>query len=146
MYHCLGGHKLYELAILAGHNIKVKNAFCFKLDAMSVRETLETTIRILLRFSIVLADRQRDNTKTQEKQPTKTKMKISVLDEVLLEDNALVAQIDSPAIKDALRAATDQAVEAGVFGVPAFAVNDELIWGQDRMHFVEKIVKELRPS
>ena len=32
-----------------------KNLFCFKLDAMSVPETLATTIRILLMFSIVLA-------------------------------------------------------------------------------------------
>ena len=41
----------------AGHNSKVKNVFCFKLDAKSVPEALATTIRILLMFSIVLAHR-----------------------------------------------------------------------------------------
>ena len=39
----------------AGHHFKVKNVFCFKLDAKSTPEALETTIRILLMFSIVLA-------------------------------------------------------------------------------------------
>ena len=38
-----------------GRNPKVKNAFCFKLDAMSVPEALTATILILLMFSIVLA-------------------------------------------------------------------------------------------
>ena len=38
-----------------GCNSKVKNLFCFKLDAMSVLEALATTILILLTFSIVLA-------------------------------------------------------------------------------------------
>ena len=37
---------------------KVKNVFCFKLDAMSAPESLETTIRILLMFSIALAHRR----------------------------------------------------------------------------------------
>ena len=41
-----------------GHNFKVKKSFCFKIDAMSVPEALETTIRILLMFSIVLAHRR----------------------------------------------------------------------------------------
>ena len=40
---------------MAGHDSKVKKAFCFKLDAMSVPEALATTILILLMFSIVLA-------------------------------------------------------------------------------------------
>jgi 2-hydroxychromene-2-carboxylate isomerase len=55
---------------------------------------------------------------------------------------ANIDDIDSPAIKEALRAATARAVADGVFGVPAFIVEQEerrfLFWGQDRMHFVEK--------
>ena len=39
------------------HHYKVKNVFCLKLDAKSVPEALATPIRILLRFSIVLAHR-----------------------------------------------------------------------------------------
>jgi 2-hydroxychromene-2-carboxylate isomerase len=53
-----------------------------------------------------------------------------------------VARIDTPEIKDALHQATDRAVADGVFGVPAFVVEQRgqrfLFWGQDRMHFVEK--------
>ena len=41
-----------------GGTTKVKKVSCFKLDAMSVPEALETTIRILLMFSIVLAHRR----------------------------------------------------------------------------------------
>jgi 2-hydroxychromene-2-carboxylate isomerase len=57
-------------------------------------------------------------------------------------DKELVARIDSPEIKESLRAATDRAIADGVFGVPAFVVEQHgrryLFWGQDRMHFVER--------
>lgn len=50
----------------------------------------------------------------------------------------VLARIESQAVKDALRAATDEAVSRGVFGAPTFFVNGtELYWGQDRLHFVE---------
>jgi 2-hydroxychromene-2-carboxylate isomerase len=53
-----------------------------------------------------------------------------------------VARIDTPEIKEALHQATDRAVADGVFGVPAFVVEQRghrfLFWGQDRMHLVEK--------
>ncbi|HWX88363.1 MAG TPA: 2-hydroxychromene-2-carboxylate isomerase [Solirubrobacteraceae bacterium] len=38
-----------------------------------------------------------------------------------------------PAIKLALREATDAAHALGVFGVPTFAIEDELFWGDDRL-------------
>ena len=38
-----------------------------------------------------------------------------------------------PAVKTALRAATVQAHERGVFGVPTVAVGEELFWGDDRL-------------
>jgi|SRR5581483_4001950 len=37
------------------------------------------------------------------------------------------------AIKQALRLATDEAYERGVFGVPTVAIGDELFWGDDRL-------------
>jgi len=37
----------------------------------------------------------------------------------------------APEIKAALRANTDEALAKGVFGVPTFAVDDELFWGAD---------------
>ena len=45
--------------------------------------------------------------------------------------------IQDPAVKDALKAATAEAVERGVFGVPTFFVGGEMFWGQDRLHFVD---------
>jgi 2-hydroxychromene-2-carboxylate isomerase len=53
-----------------------------------------------------------------------------------------ISKIDTPEVKEALRQATARAVSDGVFGVPAFIVEQDerrfLFWGQDRMHFVEK--------
>lgn len=39
--------------------------------------------------------------------------------------------IGEPAVKQQLRANTDQAIRRGVFGVPTFAIDDELFWGED---------------
>jgi len=51
----------------------------------------------------------------------------------------ILATIAGPAAKDDLRVRTDRAITRGIFGAPAFVVDDErLYWGQDRMHFVER--------
>ncbi len=47
------------------------------------------------------------------------------------------ARIGSDEVKNELRANTEQAAARGVFGVPTFAVGDELFWGQDRLDLVE---------
>jgi 2-hydroxychromene-2-carboxylate isomerase len=39
--------------------------------------------------------------------------------------------------KEALKSATGEAVERGVFGAPTFFVGDAMFWGNDRLHFVE---------
>lgn len=41
--------------------------------------------------------------------------------------------VADPAIKLALREATDAAYRQGVFGVPTVAVEDQLFWGDDRL-------------
>jgi 2-hydroxychromene-2-carboxylate isomerase len=46
----------------------------------------------------------------------------------------------APETKDALKTATLEAVERGVFGAPAFFVGDEMFWGNDRLHFVEAAI------
>ncbi|MEO7095751.1 MAG: 2-hydroxychromene-2-carboxylate isomerase [Polyangiales bacterium] len=51
----------------------------------------------------------------------------------------VLARIQTPEIKQALIAATQQAADAGVFGAPTWVVDGEqLYWGQDRMGFVEE--------
>ena len=48
------------------------------------------------------------------------------------------AAVDDPAIKDALRAANDQAIARGVFGSPFIIVDGEPFWGTDRFDQVER--------
>jgi 2-hydroxychromene-2-carboxylate isomerase len=50
-----------------------------------------------------------------------------------LHPNAVTKGIESRSVKDRLRAATDEAAERGVIGVPTVAVGDELFWGDDRL-------------
>jgi 2-hydroxychromene-2-carboxylate isomerase len=57
---------------------------------------------------------------------------------------AAAARADDPAIKDELRQRTDEAIALGIFGAPAWIVRGDgdprLIWGQDRMPWVEAAV------
>lgn len=48
-----------------------------------------------------------------------------------------VAAIDAPEVKAELRARTDEAAAAGVFGVPSFVHGDLRVWGQDRLGILE---------
>ena len=41
-------------------------------------------------------------------------------------------------IKAIYQANTDEALVAGVFGAPTYAIDGELFWGQDRLDFVER--------
>jgi 2-hydroxychromene-2-carboxylate isomerase len=54
-----------------------------------------------------------------------------------LAPDAALAAIEEPAIKDQLRANTDEAIRRGAFGAPALFVGEELFWGNDRLHHVE---------
>jgi 2-hydroxychromene-2-carboxylate isomerase len=61
----------------------------------------------------------------------------SVLEECVIaigQDPAVVlAEAQTPAAKDALRAQNGEAVQKGVFGAPSFVVDEELFWGNDRL-------------
>lgn len=43
----------------------------------------------------------------------------------------LAAATGAPAVKDQLRQNTEEAVAAGVYGVPSFVIEDHLFWGDD---------------
>ena len=47
--------------------------------------------------------------------------------------DALIAQ---PGVKEALRRGTEEAAERGVFGIPTFAIGEEIIWGLDSTDLV----------
>jgi 2-hydroxychromene-2-carboxylate isomerase len=51
---------------------------------------------------------------------------------------ALLEAAQDQAVQGAYEANTRMAIEQGVFGVPTFAINDELFWGQDRLDFVAR--------
>jgi 2-hydroxychromene-2-carboxylate isomerase len=50
----------------------------------------------------------------------------------------VLAGASASAAKEALKAATGEAVGRGVFGAPAFFVGEEMFWGNDRLHFLEE--------
>jgi len=54
----------------------------------------------------------------------------------------LLALASDPAIKDDLKAATQEAVQRGVFGAPTFFVGSEMFWGQDRLDFVAEALRQ----
>ncbi len=67
------------------------------------------------------------------------------LDHVGLDGAALLAATHDPAIKQQLVHATEAAAARGVFGVPTFAVADELVFGQDRLPDVLHILAGTDP-
>lgn len=46
---------------------------------------------------------------------------------------AWLARTNDPAVKQALRHQTDEAMMLGIFGAPSFTVEGELFWGNDRL-------------
>src|SRR5918998_2699080 len=53
----------------------------------------------------------------------------------------VLAGASAPEAKEALKAATGEAVGRGVFAAPTFFVDDEMFWGNDRLHFVEEALR-----
>lgn len=45
-------------------------------------------------------------------------------------------------VKDSLRLQTEQAIARGVFGVPTFAVGEQLFWGSDAVEFVSAYLRD----
>lgn len=68
------------------------------------------------------------------------------LDRLSLDGHAITAKIDTPEIKQALRDRTDEAIAAGVFGAPAWVVNGQLFWGQDRIEMVKRATAGWHPT
>ncbi len=61
-----------------------------------------------------------------------------------------LSRADSDAIKDDLRRRTDEAIGLGIFGAPAWVFRDRasplLVWGQDRMPWLEAILAGWSPD
>ena len=59
-----------------------------------------------------------------------------------LDPEQAMKAIEEPRIKEQLKANTDEAIKRGVFGAPAIFVGDDLFWGNDRLHFVEELLRK----
>ena len=63
---------------------------------------------------------------------------------------AAFVRADTDAIKDDLRRRTDEAIALGIFGAPAWILRRPegplLLWGQDRIHFVEAALRGWDPD
>jgi 2-hydroxychromene-2-carboxylate isomerase len=60
-----------------------------------------------------------------------------------LDPDAALRAAGDPEIKQALRAATDQAFARGVLGVPTVAVGGRLFWGDDRLEEAAAAMRRL---
>jgi 2-hydroxychromene-2-carboxylate isomerase len=49
-----------------------------------------------------------------------------------------LADSKAPSAQAAYDAATQRAIDAGVFGAPSYVIDGEIFWGQDRLDFVER--------
>ena len=66
---------------------------------------------------------------------------------LLAEANLPARRIDdahSQAAHERYEADSQRAIDAGVFGAPTFIVDGEMFWGQDRLEFVERRLKNLQ--
>jgi 2-hydroxychromene-2-carboxylate isomerase len=68
-----------------------------------------------------------------------------VLAELLVEQGLSAQRLEqsySQAVHERYEADTQQAIDAGVFGAPSYVVDGEIFWGQDRLDFLERKLKE----
>ncbi|MCA9634627.1 MAG: DsbA family protein, partial [Myxococcales bacterium] len=63
-----------------------------------------------------------------------------LLDRAGVDGAALVAAAGAPAAKDRLRRATEDALAAGVFGVPTMIADGELFWGDDSLDDLDRFL------
>ena len=68
-----------------------------------------------------------------------------ILTETGLDAETLLAQAKTDAIKTTLRRNTDDAVKAGIFGVPSMKVGGELFWGFDDLPQLENYLSGADP-
>ncbi len=63
-----------------------------------------------------------------------------------LDADAILAETKTAVGKQRLFATTEEAGRRGIPGAPAFIVDEQIFWGQDRLHFVQKALEGWRPK
>jgi 2-hydroxychromene-2-carboxylate isomerase len=64
-----------------------------------------------------------------------------VLHKAGFDPQSLMTLANETPVKEALKAATTDAVARGVFGAPTFFVGSQMFWGQDRLDFVKEALQ-----
>ena len=62
----------------------------------------------------------------------------AVLQDAGFDPAAFMALVSDAEVKEALKTATQQAVDRQIFGAPTMFVGDQMFWGQDRLDFVKE--------
>ena len=65
-----------------------------------------------------------------------------VLQEAGIDAQKVIAATQEQAVKDSLKATTQQAIERGLFGAPTFFVGERMHFGQDRLPYVEELLRD----
>lgn len=65
----------------------------------------------------------------------------AVLQRAGFDPERILALTADAAVKERLKAVTQDAVVRGVFGAPTFFVGDRMFWGQDRLDFVKEALQ-----
>jgi 2-hydroxychromene-2-carboxylate isomerase len=60
-----------------------------------------------------------------------------------MDSEVLLALSQTPEIKQQLTTNTEHAVARGAFGAPTMFMNDEMFFGQDRLDFIEAVLKDV---
>ena len=55
-------------------------------------------------------------------------------------------QAQSQAVQERYEDYTQQAIDCKVFGAPSYVIDGEIFWGQDRLDFVERALKQKPPT
>lgn len=94
-----------------------------------------------LECSEALIDAVYDAVWVEEKNMGDAEVVAAVLAGHQLNAEALLELARDPDIKAALIAATEAAVERGIFGTPTFFMEGEMYFGQDRLDFVQEALQ-----
>ena len=68
---------------------------------------------------------------------------MDVLAEIAEKSSLSLEDIEDAAIKNELKANTNEVVQRGAFGAPTFFVGDQMFFGNDRFDFIEEAIKNL---
>lgn len=74
----------------------------------------------------------------EERDITDAATREALLRETGFDPAAVIAAAASPAVSEAYAKGTEQAVAAQVFGAPAYVLDGEIFWGQDRLDFLDR--------